>query len=385
MDAHRYAMVMAGGSGTRLWPMSRRERPKQLLRFLVEPGRERPRSLIEVSAGRLQGLVPPGNVRVCTLERYRDAVADALGGVLPGLSPEQIIGEPVGRDTVNAIGLTAALLAMRNPDAAFCVMTADHVIEPVQRFQQVVRLGFELVERSPRTLVTFAIEPTHPATGYGYVRRGQAIEGTGGLGFAVERFVEKPDEATARAYLDEGVYGWNSGMFVWKAATFLDALGAFLPASHEGLMEIARAWDTPDRHAVLGRVYPELPKKSVDYAVMEPATTPTAQEVRGGPIEVATLKMDVSWLDVGSWASYAGTLPADAAANRVAATATDARAIAHDSAGNLIVNDQPGHAIALLGCHDLVVVHTAGATLIMPAARAEQLKDLHATLPDPLL
>ena len=381
MHEHRYAMVLAGGSGTRLWPMSRRERPKQLLRFLVEPGTPHPRSLIEVSAGRLAGLVPPGNVLVCTLERYRQAVAQ----VLPGLSPEQILGEPVGRDTANAIGLTAALLAGRDPDAAFCVMTADHVIEPVEAFQRVVRLGFELVDRSPRTLVTFAIEPTHAATGYGYVKRGPAIDGTGGLGFAVEKFVEKPDAATARAYLDEGVYGWNSGMFVWRAATFLDALRTFLPASYEGLMEIARAWDTPEREAVLGRVYPELPKKSVDYAVMERATSPAASHAAGGPIDVATLRMGVSWLDVGSWASYAGTLPADAATNRVASTAHGAHAIAHDSSGNLIVNDQPGHAIALLGCHDLVVVHTAGATLIMPAAKAEQLKDLHATLPDPLL
>ncbi|MEO1278780.1 MAG: sugar phosphate nucleotidyltransferase, partial [Planctomycetota bacterium] len=196
MHEHRYAMVMAGGSGTRLWPMSRKQRPKQLLRFLMEPGRETPRSLIEVSAGRLSGLVPDANLLICTLERYRDAVAE----VLPTFSKDQILGEPIGRDTVNAVGLTAAVLAAKDPDAAFCVMTADHVIEPVDGFQSVVNHGFELVERSPRTLVTFAIEPTHPATGYGYVRRGAPIDGTDGLGFAVEKFVEKPDEPTAKQY-----------------------------------------------------------------------------------------------------------------------------------------------------------------------------------------
>lgn len=381
MDQHRYAMVMAGGSGTRLWPMSRKERPKQLLRFLVEPGRQTPRSLIEVSAGRLAGLVPPEHLLVCTLERYRDAVAS----VLPALDSDQILGEPIGRDTVNAVGLTAAVLARHDPEAAFCVMTADHVIEPVDTFQAIVRRGFELVEREPRTLVTFAIEPTHPATGYGYVRRGEAIDGTDGLGYAVEKFVEKPDEATAKQYLAEGVYGWNSGMFVWKAATFLDCLRSFLPQSYEGLMEIARAWDTPEREAVLHRVYPELPRKSVDYAVMEPATTKAAKNAVGGPVRVATLRMDVSWLDVGSWASYASTVKSDGAENRVAALARDAAAIAHDSRGNLVVNDQPGHAVALLGCEDLIVVHTPGATLIMPSAKAEQLKDLHAALPDPLL
>lgn len=381
MDQHRYAMVMAGGSGTRLWPMSRKERPKQLLRFLVEPGRQTPRSLIEVSAGRLAGLVPPEHLLVCTLERYRDAVAS----VLPALDSDQILGEPIGRDTVNAVGLTAAVLAAHDPEAAFCVMTADHVIEPVDTFQAIVRRGFELVEREPRTLVTFSIEPTHPATGYGYVRRGEAIDGTDGLGFAVEKFVEKPDEATAKQYLAEGVYGWNSGMFVWKAATFLDCLRSFLPQSYEGLTEIARAWDTPEREAVLHRVYPQLPRKSVDYAVMELATTHAAKNAVGGPVGVATLRMDVSWLDVGSWASYASTVNTDGAENRVAALAQDAAAIAHDSRGNLVVNDQPGHAVALLGCEDLIVVHTPGATLIMPSAKAEQLKDLHAALPDPLL
>lgn len=381
MDAHRYAMVMAGGSGTRLWPMSRKAQPKQLLRFLAEPGKSTPRSLIEVSAGRLDGLVPDENLLVCTLERYRDDVA----AVLVSLSKDQILGEPIGRDTVNAVGLTAAVLASKDPQASFCVMTADHVIEPVATFQEVVRQGFELVDREPRTLVTFSIEPTHPATGYGYVRRGGAIEGTGNLGYHVEKFVEKPDKETAKQYLKEGVYGWNSGMFVWKAQTFLDCLKSFLPASHNGLMEIARAWDTSDRDAVLHRVYPELPKKSVDYAVMEPATTHAAKNAIGGAISVATLRMDVSWLDVGSWASYAATLSADPSENRVAAIADEANAIAHESSGNLVVNNEPGHTIALLGCEDMVVVHTKGATLIMPSARAEALKDLHATLPETLM
>ncbi len=381
MDEHRYAMVMAGGSGTRLWPMSRKAQPKQLLRFLTDPGSSTPRSLIEVSAGRLDGLVPQDNLLVCTLERYRADVS----AVLESLSEDQILGEPVGRDTVNAVGLSAAVLASKDPDASFCVMTADHVIEPVAAFQEVVRRGFELVEREPRTLVTFSIEPTHPATGYGYVKRAGAIEGTDGLGFHVEKFVEKPDEETAKTYLSEGVYGWNSGMFVWKAQTFLDCLKSFLPASHAGLMEIARAWDTSDRDAVLHRVYPELPKKSVDYAIMEPATSEKAKDAQGGPVTVATLRMDVSWLDVGSWASYAGTLKADALGNKVAPIARDAGAVAHDSSGNLVVNSEQGHTIALLGCEDLVVVHTKGATLIMPSARAEALKDLHATLPETLM
>lgn len=381
MDAHRYAMVLAGGSGTRLWPMSRRAQPKQLLRFLTDPTSSTPRSLIEVSAGRMDGLVPKDNLLVCTLERYRQDVS----AVLPALASDQILGEPVGRDTVNAVGLTAAVLASKDPQASFCVMTADHVIEPVATFQDVVRQGFQLVEHSPRTLVTFSIEPTHPATGYGYVKRGAKIEGTDGLGYEVEKFVEKPDEATASAYLAQGVYGWNSGMFVWKAQTFLDCLKSFLPASYEGLMEIARAWDTPERNAVLHRVYPELPKKSVDYAIMEPATSENATHAHNGPVSVATLRMDVSWLDVGSWASYAGTMAADTLGNKLAPIAKDSSTLAHDSRGNLVVNSEEGHTVALLGCENLVVVHTRGATLIMPSAKAEALKDLHATLPETLM
>ncbi|GIW74753.1 MAG: mannose-1-phosphate guanylyltransferase [Phycisphaerales bacterium] len=380
MDQHRYAMIMAGGSGTRLWPMSRSHQPKQLLKLLTGPDARQPRSLIELAADRIEGLVPPAHRLVCTLERYRPQVAQ----VLPTLGSDQIIGEPIGRDTVNAIGLTAAVLARRDPQAAFCVLTADHVIEPVGRFQRLVALGFDLVGQHPRTLVTFSIEPTHPATGYGYVRRGQPIEGTDGLGYRVERFVEKPDHSTAQAYLDEGRYGWNSGMFVWRAATFLDCLRCFLPQAYDGLMAIADAWDGPDRAGVLERIYPTLPKTSVDYAVMEPATTSAASSVPGGPVDVATIRMDVAWLDVGSWPSYAETLRPDDAGNRQASLEADASAILCDSRDNLVVNAHRGHTIALLGCRGLVVVHTPQATLVMPADHAERLKDLHARLPEAL-
>ncbi|MEO1007327.1 MAG: mannose-1-phosphate guanylyltransferase [Planctomycetota bacterium] len=370
----RYAMIMAGGSGTRLWPMSRVERPKQLLPFIIDRGGDAPRSLLEISANRLTDVVDHGRVLVCTQERYRDAVRAAL----PTLSDDQILGEPVGRDTVNAVGLTAAVLAQRDADATFCVMTADHIIQPVDRFAEIVRAGFDLVDRSPRTLVTFAIEPTFPATGYGYVKRGGAIDGTGGLGSRVERFVEKPDAETARGYLDSGGYGWNSGMFVWRADTFLACLRAFTPEAHAGLSEIAAAWDTPQRRATLERVYPTLPKTSVDYAIMEPATGERTAEVG---VNVATLRMDVSWLDVGSWTSYAETLEADDTGNGVAHTAGAGHAVLVDSERNLVVNDEAGHAVALLGCEGLVVVHTPGATLIMPRDKAERLKDLHGRLP----
>jgi len=379
MDEHRYAMILAGGSGTRLWPMSRRQRPKQLLPLVAgETGDGPPRSLLQLAADRLSGLVNPGRLLVCTQESYRGLVASSL----PQVVDENVLGEPTGRDTLNAVGLAAAVLALRDPEAICCVTTADHVITPTDRFAEVVRRGFELVEASGRTLVTFAIEPTHAATGYGYVRRGEAIGGTGGFGHRVERFVEKPDADRAREYVASGRYGWNSGMFVWRARTLLDCIEAFAPESAAGLGEIADAWQTPRRDEVLGRVYPELPKISVDYAVMEPATSGRAAEVAGG-VDVATLRMDVRWLDVGSWSSYAQVAAPDASGNRLAGTGGGGT-IAVDSRDNLVVTDQPGHTVALLGCEGLVVVHTPDATLVMPADRAEGLKDLHAALPDGL-
>lgn len=381
----RHAMIMAGGAGTRLWPLSRRQRPKQLLPLIpnpsppsrpghpgTPPGRE-PQSLLQLAAARLDGLVPPEQRCICTGEAYRDIIRRAL----PEFTDEQILGEPVGRDTVNAVGLTAAVLAGRDPQAVFAVLTADHVIEPHETFRQRMELGFRLVDRDPSRLVTFSITPTHPATGYGYVERGEPItdiRGHDGHCFRVRRFVEKPDLPTARQYLDAGTFGWNSGMFIFHARTVLDALARFAPDNHAGLVRIAEAWDTPRRTKVLEEVYPTLPRTSVDYALMEPASADDT-------ISVATVQMDVRWLDVGSWPSYAQTLEPDTDGNRTAGPGT---LIQTDARNNLVVTDTPGHTVAILGCEDLIVVQTADATLIMPADRAEQLKTLYDQLPETL-
>jgi mannose-1-phosphate guanylyltransferase len=366
----RYAMIMAGGAGTRLWPLSRQGRPKQLLRFIRRSGDERARSLLELSAGRLEGLIPVGQRYICTAEAYRTAIrAD-----LPEFTDEQILGEPVGRDTVNAVGFAAAVLHRQDPDAVFTVLTADHIIEPVEEFQRLIDLGFRLVEADGTRLVTFSIKPTYPATGFGYVERGapiSGVDGADGLAFRVSRFVEKPDLPRAQAYVESGYFGWNSGMFVWKAATVLECLERFKPESHAGLMRIAEAWGTADQGRVLAEVYPTLPKTSIDYAVMEPAS-------RDRAVSVCTVQMDVSWLDVGSWPSYAQTLEADAEGNRTSLLAEDARTVSVAGKNNLVVNAAARHTVAVLGVEGLIVVHTPDATLVMPAARAEDLKSLHA-------
>jgi mannose-1-phosphate guanylyltransferase len=371
----RYAMIMAGGAGTRLWPMSRADRPKQLLKFIEQPGDPQPRSLLEIAAMRLEGLIAPEQRYICTAEAYRGAIRASL----PEFTDDRILGEPMGRDTVNAVGLAAAVFQKIDPEAVFAVLTADHIITPREKFQSLMDAGFRLVEEDPSRLVTFSIKPTHPATGFGYVERGAPLGGgVDGLAYRVARFVEKPDLPRATAYVQSGVFGWNSGMFVWKAGTFLSALKQFKPESFDGLMKIQEAWGTDRQRQVLGEVYPTLPKTSVDYAVMEPAS-----KSRDRQFSVCTVLMDLQWLDVGSWPSFGQTVPADGQKNRVAAGG-GGKATIVNSTGNLVVNPVKGHTVALLGCKDLIVVHTEDATLVMPRERAEELKELHGKVEEGL-
>ena len=356
-------MIMAGGSGTRLWPMSRLAQPKQLVPLFPEG------SLLGISAGRLEGVVPPERRWICTGERFRDAVRDGI----PGLDDERILGEPVGRDTVNAVGLTAAVLHAQDPDAVFAVLTADHLIEPQSVFADRLAAAFELVEADPSRFVTFAITPTYPATGFGYVQRGEEIAGHAEC-FLAKRFVEKPDLDTAKAFLDAGDYGWNSGMFVFHAATVLEALGRYEPEIRAGLDRIVAAWNTPDRSAVLGEVYPTLRKVSVDYALMEPASNDEL-------LSICVVPMELSWKDVGSWPSFGETIEPDEQGNRIAAGTewTDL-----DSKGLLVASNEPGHRICTIGCEDLVIVHTRDATLICRAEDAQKVKDMAGIVPEDL-
>ncbi len=349
----RYAVILAGGAGKRLWPMSRRDRPKQLLRLFQG------RSLLELAAARLEGVVPPDRRLICASEAYRAA----LRASLPEFSDRQILGEPEGRDTVNAIGLTAAVLAREDPDSIFAVLTADHVIEPQEEFRRKMELGFRVVEDDPKRFATFSITPTYPATGYGYVERGDPVPGFAGA-CAARRFVEKPDAETARTYIDAGNFGWNSGMFVFQSRAFLGALRRFKPRSWEGVTRIAAAWGTPEQDPVLREVYPGLPRISVDYAVMEPAA-------RDHEVSVCTITMGVSWMDVGNWPSFGEILSEDAHGNR-----GNARSSHLESRGVVAVSDDPDHTIATIGCRDLIIVHTADATLVCPASEAERVKEL---------
>jgi mannose-1-phosphate guanylyltransferase len=356
----RHAVIMAGGSGTRLWPLSRAERPKQLL-DVVAGGNGGAHSLLAEAFERLRAVLPAEQIWVCTAARYGAQVAAAL----PELRADRLILEPVARDTANAVGLAAALVADVDPDAELAVVSADHVIRPVDRFAAVLETAYEALATRPRSLVTLGITPTSPATGFGYVQRGAATE-VDGVAEAAS-FREKPDRATAEEYLASGQYLWNSGMFVWRASTVLDALAEHLPESADGLARIVAAPAGPARERVLAEVFPTLPKISVDYAVLEPAAAE--------PGRVLVADLDVDWLDVGSWPALAHTLETDEAGNAVRGPA-----VVVDGAGNIVFSDDPDHLVALVGVRDSVVVHTADVTMVCAVSDAERVKQLLAAV-----
>ena len=340
----RYAMIMAGGAGKRLWPASRQNKPKQLIRFFDD------KSLLELALERLEGLFPSEQTFIITNASYVESIRERVSQ----LPAENIIGEPEGRDTANAIALGAEIIAARDADATMAVFTADHIIRPVDEFQQCVEKACQAAEDDPKALVTFGIRPTHPHTGLGYIQCGE------GEVRKVFAFKEKPDHHTARYYVESGRYFWNSGMFIWKVQTIREALQKYLPESAEAFKKVGEALRKgEDITNLLKEIYPQLPKISIDYAVMEKAD------------HVLMVELTCSWLDVGSWPALAEVVSTDADGNAVLTK----RAIVIDGSSNILFSEDD-HLIALMGLDECIVVHTPDATLVCNKSDAQRLKEL---------
>lgn len=343
-------VIMAGGSGTRLWPLSRQGMPKQLLPLVGG------KSLLRLAFERSLASVPAERVLVVTGAAYADVVAAEL----PELGAEQILGEPIGRDSLNAVAWPAAVLHAQDPDAVIAQVTADQVIEPMERFAATLETSFALAESDPDVLVTLGVVPTSPHTGYGYLHRGASISGFAGA-HEVLRFAEKPPRELAEEYVASGEYWWNAGMFVWRASTLLDQVRVLLPATYDAVVELAAH---PER---LPAIFPTLFKTSIDYAVMEPVSLGRASA------HVAVVAMPVSWHDVGGFASLAEVLGVDEDGNTMSGAC-----VGLSSSGNVVFNADDGTVVALLGVSELVVVRTPKATLVARLDEAERIKELVA-------
>lgn len=336
-----FVALLAGGRGTRFWPLSRHRLPKQLLDVTGEG------PMLRLTRDRVAALCPPRNVLVVTTEDLAGASARLLR-----LPARNVIGEPAGRNTGPAVGLAALIAATRDPDAVVLALPADHHVSREAQLRTLLRRGIRAA-RAHRGIVIFGIVPDRPETGYGYVRGGNELDGFAGC-FAVERFVEKPDRATAERYLASGRFLWNSGMFFFRARVMIDAIAAHMPELGRILDAISR---DPSRAAEL---YPQAPAISIDYGVIE--KLPVAQ--------LGVVPGDFGWNDVGSWAALPQLAGADSAGN-VAVGAT----VTVDSANNLIYAAE-GQLVATAGVRDMVIVAAGGAVLVLPRERAQDVREV---------
>jgi mannose-1-phosphate guanylyltransferase len=345
--AQVHAVILAGGSGTRFWPASRRDRPKQLLPLAGREGEP----LIAATVRRLAPLVPPERVWIATGAR----IAEATAAALPGVPRAQILVEPVARNTAAPIGWAAATIARRDPDAIVAVLPADHFICDEPHFRAV--LGTALGAAQEGWLTTIGIVPTRPETGYGYIEVGAGIaEGVN----AVARFVEKPGRAQAAEYVAGGKHLWNAGMFFFRARIMREAIAAHLPALAVGLDRLDAAAAAGREAEELGQVFPTLPSISIDHGVMEKAS------------RLAVVPGSFGWNDIGSWEVTWELAPHDDAGN-----ALPTGSVAVDARGNLVkdLTSTPGKKrFALVGVQDLVLVETDDAVLVIPRERAQDVR-----------
>jgi mannose-1-phosphate guanylyltransferase len=343
-----HAVVMAGGSGTRFWPQSRRGLPKQFLRLGTQ------RTLIQETVCRCAPLVAPQNMWVVAGPTH----AQETRRQLPELDEAQLIIEPCARNTAPAIGLAAIQLLASDPDAVMLVVPADHVITPAAAFHEAARRAVKLVQEHPQGLVLFGVPPTFPATGFGYIQRGELVDPHDHGARHVAAFKEKPNLITAARYLASDEYYWNCGIFVWRARSIYDALAELAPEIASRLDRLAPQVGTSDWNAALAAEFPQFPNISIDYAVLEKARN------------VYVLPAPFQWDDVGSWQALARLQKPDADGNVI-----DGLFCGVESTG-CIIRSSSEHLVTAIGVKDLIIVHTPTATLVADKRDEDAIKKL---------
>ena len=345
-----HAIIMAGGSGTRFWPKSRRDRPKQLLRLTGEE------TMLQQTVMRIEPLVPRDRILIVTGADQ----AEATRAQLPDLPPRNVIAEPCPRDTAPCVGLAAGVVSEKDPVGTMIVMPADHVIEPAEAFLATVRAAVSVIDDDPSTLITFGIKPTHPETGYGYIERGPLLEKRDGIPVhRVVQFREKPDRETAERFVAAGNFAWNSGIFVWRAQTILNELHAHRPMLAAGLEPILRAIGTPGEAETLGAAIPRARAacRSIRPSWKRHRTCGCSKFLTGGTTSATG----------ALWPAYCNVMPP--------ATRSRGNVVARDSTGSILISDDGG-LVAVLGVEDLVVVHSGNATLVARKDQLDKLKGL---------
>lgn len=342
-----YALIMAGGGGTRLWPLSRRKRPKQMLALVGD------RTMFQMSVERLAPLLPPERIFVVT---GRDQVAD-LQRDTPQIPPENFVIEPFAQNNGPAVGLATMHIQQHDPDAMIAVLTADHHIANTEKFLRVIEAAAELAQQN--YIVTLGIAPTSPSTGFGYIRRGEVLaEVQGFQTYHAEQFTEKPDLETAIEFLSTGLYSWNSGMFIYQASTGAAEYARQQPEMSALLTQIQAAIGTEDYQTVLDTVWPDMPRLSIDYAIME------------GARHMAVIPVEIGWSDIGSWGMLFDLLERDADGNIMRGESKDHN-IVLDTKDTLIVSDRK---VATIGLENLVIVNTPDALLVCHRERSQEVR-----------
>jgi len=341
-----YAVILAGGGGTRLWPLSRQRQPKHLLPLYGDD------TMLAQTYARVAPLIPPDRLLVITGADHAEAARDEL----PTMPSANFVIEPEGRGTGPCVGLMAALIRKRDPGAVMISLHADHAIQKEDAFRDVLRAAVEAALAGH--LVTLGITPTAPETGYGYIERNDCLgQAQGHEVLRVQRFTEKPDAETARSFVDCGRYLWNSGIFVWQVSTILEHFRRLQPQLYAQLMEIEPALGTPRQTELLQRIWPTMRSVSIDVGIMEKAD------------DVVVIPADVGWSDVGCWSSVAGMLPADGDGN-----VNEGEHVTLDCHNTYIHSS--GRLVAALGLDDMVVIETEDAILVCPKDRAQDVKKI---------